>query len=210
MKILSRLLVISMCLLSLNISNAQTANFMKGQEVFEYFKNLRSNTLNPSIIDDEEVTFYDFFDFLFNSYDLEEQKYFPIFAYKIVKNVDFKGKEGRYIYTAHKNNLIEIKDKTFNLYAPLDEDTLFKAVKFLEAQNLKLNDFIEVDIYDDLFYDIYSIIESEFYFADRVTKQKLFYGAIKGMVDSLEDKHSSFQTPSESQKFHESLNQELI
>ena len=40
MKILSRLLVISMCLLSLNISNAQTANFMTGEEVFEYFKNL--------------------------------------------------------------------------------------------------------------------------------------------------------------------------
>jgi len=30
------------------------------------------------------------------------------------------------------------------------------------------------------------------------------------MVDSLEDKHSTFQTPSESQKFQESLNQELI
>ena len=53
--------------------------------------------------------------------------------------------------------------------------------------------------------DIYHYIQSYFYWPDRVNQQKLLYGAMKGMVQTLDDPYSEFMDPQDYTQFKESM-----
>ncbi len=53
--------------------------------------------------------------------------------------------------------------------------------------------------------DIYRYIQTYFYWPNRVNQQKLLYGAMKGMVNSLDDPYSEFMTPQDYKQFQESM-----
>ncbi len=53
--------------------------------------------------------------------------------------------------------------------------------------------------------DIYRYIQTYFYWPSRVNQQKLLYGAMKGMVNSLDDPYSEFMTPQDYKQFQESM-----
>jgi len=52
---------------------------------------------------------------------------------------------------------------------------------------------------------VYNYIKSYFYWPDRVDDQKLLYGAMKGMVQSLDDPYSEFMDPQDYKQFKESM-----
>jgi len=52
-----------------------------------------------------------------------------------------------------------------------------------------------------LFWDAWRVIEKEYVGRADLDRQKMVYGAIAGLVDSLEDPHSFFMAPQESKKF---------
>lgn len=60
------------------------------------------------------------------------------------------------------------------------------------------------DLDFSLFWDAWRLIEQK-YSAD-TDKEKMFYGAISGMVNSLDDPYTVFMDPSETKKFDEDLN----
>ena len=68
-------------------------------------------------------------------------------------------------------------------------------LSFFENQKLDLNDFWEV----------YDIIEKQYFSDSQVKKETLVRGAISGMVDALWDKHSEFMDPETTEKFEETL-----
>ena len=53
--------------------------------------------------------------------------------------------------------------------------------------------------------DIYRYIQTYFYWPDRVNDQKLLYGAMKGMVQTLDDPYSEFMDPQDYTQFKESM-----
>lgn len=55
------------------------------------------------------------------------------------------------------------------------------------------------------FWEVYDIIKDDFYGSDIVNKEDIVHGAIKGMVESLWDKHSEFMSPEITEKFEASL-----
>jgi carboxyl-terminal processing protease len=65
---------------------------------------------------------------------------------------------------------------------------------------------------DDLFapvYQIYQYIRSYFYQPERIDDQKALYGAMKGVVQQLEDPYSEFLDPDDRRRFDESLEGEF-
>ncbi len=61
----------------------------------------------------------------------------------------------------------------------------------------------------DLFWNVWNVVEESYVNHDTVDSQDQIYGAIRGMVDSLEDPYSVFMTPEETEQFQSSLNGEL-
>jgi len=64
----------------------------------------------------------------------------------------------------------------------------------------------------DLFepvYQVYQYIKSYFYQPDRIDDQQALYGAMKGIVEQLDDPYSEFYDPSDKEAFDESLNGEF-
>jgi carboxyl-terminal processing protease len=57
----------------------------------------------------------------------------------------------------------------------------------------------------DLFWSVWSLIEQKYADQKKVKPQKMLYGAIKGLVASLEDPYSYFMTPSENEQSKDSL-----
>ncbi|NDK10057.1 S41 family peptidase [Candidatus Gracilibacteria bacterium] len=55
------------------------------------------------------------------------------------------------------------------------------------------------------FWDVYSIIDEEYFSAGDVQKSDLVEGAIAGMVSALGDKHTEFMNPEINKKFNEAL-----
>ena len=54
-------------------------------------------------------------------------------------------------------------------------------------------------------YQIYQYIKSYFYEPERIDDQKALYGAMKGVVETLEDPYSEFLDPDDRRSFDESL-----
>lgn len=65
----------------------------------------------------------------------------------------------------------------------------------------------EVDL--DLFWTVWGEINDKYVDADLVDSENMIYGAIKGMVGSLDDPYSVFMDPQESDDFSASLNGKL-
>lgn len=66
---------------------------------------------------------------------------------------------------------------------------------FLQKDKLDLGEFWEV----------YDIIEEDFFSDAAIKKDELIQGAIKWMVEALDDKHSEFMSPEVNKKFQEAL-----
>lgn len=56
-----------------------------------------------------------------------------------------------------------------------------------------------------LFWDTWKLIKEKYTDTSKVDEQKMFYGAISGMVESLDDPYTVFMDPSETKKFDEEL-----
>ncbi|HAZ30865.1 TPA: hypothetical protein DCY65_04775 [Candidatus Acetothermia bacterium] len=56
---------------------------------------------------------------------------------------------------------------------------------------------------------VYQIIRSHYYRSDQITDDQLLHGAIRGLIDSLNDPYSSFFTPEEYQAWEDSLRGEF-
>ena len=61
----------------------------------------------------------------------------------------------------------------------------------------------EIDL--SLLWEAYGIIKDNFYSFGSISEKEIIYGVIKGMTDSLKDKHTEFFTPEETEKFNEVL-----
>jgi len=61
----------------------------------------------------------------------------------------------------------------------------------------------------DLFWNVWNTIDESYVDLENVDAKKEVYGAIGGLVNSLEDPYSVFMTPEETQQFQSSLNGEL-
>jgi carboxyl-terminal processing protease len=61
----------------------------------------------------------------------------------------------------------------------------------------------------DLFWTVWAEVEKNYVEEGVVNKEKMTYGAIKGMVGSLDDAYTVFMDPIESKQFSESLNGKL-
>lgn len=60
-----------------------------------------------------------------------------------------------------------------------------------------------------LFWDVKDTVDKSYVNLDSISNQKQLYGAITGLVDSLEDPYSVFMSPDETEQFNSSLNGEL-
>jgi carboxyl-terminal processing protease len=70
-------------------------------------------------------------------------------------------------------------------------------------------DIAEENVDLGLFWDVWGLLENDFIDIIDTTDEARVYGAISGMVDSLEDPYTAFMTPEESKSFSQSLNSEL-
>lgn len=61
----------------------------------------------------------------------------------------------------------------------------------------------------DLFWDVYALMKTGYVETQGLDPEKQMYGAIKGLVNSVDDPYSVFMTPEESQQFQQSLEGEL-
>ncbi len=64
------------------------------------------------------------------------------------------------------------------------------------------------DLFDPV-YQIYQYVQSYFYKPELIDDQKALYGAMKGVVEQLDDPYSEFLDPDDLQQFDESLNGEF-
>ncbi|MFA6918202.1 MAG: PDZ domain-containing protein, partial [Candidatus Gracilibacteria bacterium] len=74
-----------------------------------------------------------------------------------------------------------------------------------DAGSSKLSDNIDMD----LFWTVWGEVAKNYVDESVLNDEKMVYGSIKGMVDSLEDPYTVYMDPSETKDFKESLNGEL-
>ena len=75
------------------------------------------------------------------------------------------------------------------------------SVEKIEGLSNKESYLNDVDIDFSLFWDAWNIVEEKYVNRFELDKQKMVYGAIVGMLDSLEDPYSIFMEPEDSEKF---------
>ena len=68
-----------------------------------------------------------------------------------------------------------------------------------------LPDYLTKDVNFKLFWRVWDMIKSKYIDRDRVTDAQLFYGALRGVLDSLEDPYSVFLNPQNSKEFNDEL-----
>ena len=56
-----------------------------------------------------------------------------------------------------------------------------------------------------LFWDAYNKLQQEFIDPSKIIEQKVIYGAIEGMTNSLGDPYTDFFEPERAKKFHQDL-----
>ena len=61
----------------------------------------------------------------------------------------------------------------------------------------------KADVSQDLFWEVWNLMESKFVEKDKVNDEERMHGAIKGLVDSYGDPATIFLTPEETQQFNE-------
>jgi carboxyl-terminal processing protease len=57
----------------------------------------------------------------------------------------------------------------------------------------------------DVFWDVWDIVNREFYHTEPLDQQQMVYGAIRGMLGSLDDEYTVFQEPEDAERSHESM-----
>jgi carboxyl-terminal processing protease len=57
----------------------------------------------------------------------------------------------------------------------------------------------------DVFWDVWNIVNREFYHTEPLDQQQMVYGAIRGMLGSLEDEYTVFQEPEDAERSRESM-----
>ncbi|HCW32524.1 MAG: carboxy-terminal-processing protease, carboxyl-terminal processing protease [Candidatus Peregrinibacteria bacterium GW2011_GWE2_39_6] len=57
----------------------------------------------------------------------------------------------------------------------------------------------------DLFWEVYDQIANQYFDKSSINSENQLYGSIKGLVNSLQDPHSTFMTPQENQDFQNNL-----
>ncbi len=69
------------------------------------------------------------------------------------------------------------------------------------------NEATPADLRDEfmVFWDVWNLVQEEFYRKEPLDQRKMVYGAIKGMLQSLEDDYTSFQEPEQAEKTRESM-----
>ena len=85
---------------------------------------------------------------------------------------------------------------------------------FSSESELTSEDSAEAQVVDSnldlsLFWDVKATVDESFVNVENISTQKQLYGAISGLVDSLEDPYSVFMSPDETTQFNSSLNGEL-
>ncbi len=61
------------------------------------------------------------------------------------------------------------------------------------------------DVDFSLFWDAWRLVQTDYVKSNNLDKQKMVYGAIKGLLGSLEDPYSTFFSPTDAQKFNEDV-----
>src|SRR6056297_1635206 len=64
---------------------------------------------------------------------------------------------------------------------------------------------LEQNINFDLYWDVWNTLKDEYVEGDNISDKKLFYGSLEGMVNALDDPHTTFLDPQESQNFQKSM-----
>jgi carboxyl-terminal processing protease len=75
--------------------------------------------------------------------------------------------------------------------------------KFAYALNIKQNDESTVDLNN--FWKVWNLLDEKYPSANKISKEDRIYGAIKGLVSSMEDPYTTFFTPVESKIFQEDV-----
>ncbi|MBT4384819.1 S41 family peptidase [Candidatus Peregrinibacteria bacterium] len=65
------------------------------------------------------------------------------------------------------------------------------------------------DLNLEIFWDVYSELQNEYIDLEGLAEEDLTYGAVRGLVDALDDPYSVFMTPDETEQFQSSLTGEL-
>lgn len=78
------------------------------------------------------------------------------------------------------------------------KESLKKIVQSNLSKNQPINNF-------DLFWDVWNQIENKYVDKNKIDNQKMYYGAIKGVVSSLDDPYSFFLTPEENKQSKDDL-----
>lgn len=77
------------------------------------------------------------------------------------------------------------------------------SVEKILANTQKPEDYQEVDF--SLFWDVWRLLEREYIDPDKIDTEKMVYGAVQGMVASLEDPYTVFLPPEDQQRTQEDL-----
>ncbi len=91
------------------------------------------------------------------------------------------------------------------------KETLVKnLLKNSNTQNIKeVFNKSKKDLDLEEFWNVYNLIEKNYYDIDKLEKQELVYWTIKWLVEATKDKHSLFMTPKETKRFWEVLGWEF-
>ncbi|MBT4849739.1 S41 family peptidase [Candidatus Parcubacteria bacterium] len=93
-------------------------------------------------------------------------------------------------------------------------DTLKALAIDMSSSKLKIfpvtenKNFIETDKDEfdfENYWELYRLLQNNYYQADKADDKTLFYGSLKGMADSLEDPYTEFFTPKDSSAFKKKL-----
>ncbi|MBT6293659.1 PDZ domain-containing protein, partial [bacterium] len=212
MKILKKILLISLTF-SIFTNALASSDKLSGDQIYDYFDMFVHEIPDDKFLNDKDITYREFLNYFYSSFNTKNPKYTVRKMYKLVKQINYKSDDTKLLYFAIKNNLISVQNKKFNLDNLIDEVDIKKFQSFLLNQNFKRSEEEKsndaIDYYENFLLDVFNTINDKYYFKDDISKQDLLYGAINGMVESLNDPHSSFQTPEEKKNFLDSLNQEL-
>ncbi len=92
---------------------------------------------------------------------------------------------------------------------PVAENPAKKDNNFFE--NIKLHRKSDPkDVNLDLFWETWNTLESNFLYKDRFSDKDQVYGAIKGLVNSVDDPYTVFFTPKETAEFEKSMKDEVF
>ena len=212
MKFFNKIVLSSLafCLLTNTFADGKSLN---GEQIYDYFKDFIHQKPNQEFLKDKDISYLEFLDYFYSSFKTKNPRYTVNKMYKLVRQIDYRSDEAKQLYYSISNDLILIKNKSFDFNESVTMNDLFRFKNFLFTQEFEQNPINStshsVDFYENFLIDVYRTINSRFYYQDNISKEKMVYGAINGMVDSLDDIHSSFQTPDEKKDFLDSLNQDL-